>query len=152
MMKDIRSQFPTVHQLSTEQLQTWMEEEGAVKPLLIDRREEKEYAVSHLHGALFAAGEEEALKIIEKEGGNRPVVIYCSLGHRSSVLAAKLGEMGYPNIYNLEGSIFKWANEGRPIYRGEVKVHEVHPFDRKWGAFLDRRLWSARDKKELPGP
>ena len=118
-----------------------------MKPLLIDRREKDEYAVSHLHGALFAAGEEEALKIVEKEGKNRPVVVYCSVGYRSSSLAEKLAEKGYTNIYNLEGSIFKWANEGRPVYRGEVQVHEVHPFDSRWRDFLDRKLWYTLDKK-----
>ncbi len=145
--KDIRSTFPAVQQLSTAELQQWLNAQGTVKPLLIDRREEDEYAVSHLHGALFAAGEEEALKIIEKEGKNRPIVIYCSVGYRSSILAEKLAEKGHANIYNLEGSIFKWANEGRPIYRGEEQVHKVHPFNSRWGDFLDRKLWYTLDKK-----
>lgn len=146
-MKDIRSQFPTVKQISTEELQKWLTAQGPANPLLIDRREAEEYAVSHLPGAFFAAGWENALKIIEKEGKDRPVVIYCSVGYRSSVLARKLGKKGLANVYNLEGSIFKWANEGRPLYQGDRQVYVVHPYNSKWRKFLDRKLWYTPKKQ-----
>lgn len=103
--KDICSQFPTVKQISTEELQKWLTAQGPANPLLIDRREAEEYAVSHLPEAFLASGEKDALNIIEKEGKDRPVVIYCSVGYRSSVLARKLEEKGLANVYNLEGSI-----------------------------------------------
>ena len=47
-------------------------------------------------------------------------------------------------VYNLEGSIFRWANEDRPLYRGDVAVRQVHPFDESWAALLhaDRRSYS----------
>ena len=44
------------------------------------------------------------------------------------------------NVFNLEGSLFKWANEGRPVYRGSERVQEVHPFDEDWGELLDESL------------
>ncbi|MEW6599467.1 MAG: rhodanese-like domain-containing protein [Nitrospirota bacterium] len=141
LIKDIRLTFPTVKQVSTDELQNWMTAQDEARPLLIDRRERAEYEVSHLQGALPANDAEEALKIIEREGKNRPVVVYCSVGYRSSVLARKLGKMGITNIYNLEGSIFKWANEGRPVYHNDRQVRVVHPFDSKWRNFLDKELW-----------
>ena len=139
--KDLRATFPGVKQISTEELQKWLTGQDTVKPVLIDRREREEYAVSHLPGAFHANDKEEALKIIEKEGRGRPVVVYCSVGYRSSVLARQLGKEGLTNVYNLEGSIFKWANEGRPVYQGDRQVNVVHPFDSKWRKFLDRKLW-----------
>jgi len=52
-----------------------------------------------------------------------------------------LKRAGIDNIYNLEGGLFEWANEDRPIYRGTDRVHEVHPFNGVWGLLLrsDRR-------------
>ena len=43
---------------------------------------------------------------------------------------------------NLEGSIFRWAGEGRPVYRDGVRVEQVHPYDDRWGALLPRTLWA----------
>ncbi|MBI4683197.1 MAG: rhodanese-like domain-containing protein [Nitrospirae bacterium] len=145
--KDIRSTFPGVKQISTEELQAWLTAQDSVRPLLIDRREAEEYAVSHLQGAFHADDMEDALKIIEKEGKDRPIVVYCSVGYRSSVLARKLGKAGFTNNYNLEGSIFKWANEGRPLYRGDRQVHVVHSYDSKWRKFLNRKLWYIPPKQ-----
>lgn len=46
-------------------------------------------------------------------------------------------------VYTLDGSIFEWVNEGRPVYRDGRVVAEVHPFDDRWGTLLDRRLWAS---------
>jgi hypothetical protein len=43
-------------------------------------------------------------------------------------------------VYNLDGSIFQWANEGRPLYSGTNRVASVHPYDREWGRFLKKEL------------
>ena len=49
---------------------------------------------------------------------------------------------GVTTAVNLEGSIFAWANEGLPVYRGETEVDEVHPFDDSWGTLLDGGYWA----------
>jgi len=49
---------------------------------------------------------------------------------------------GVANVFNLTGSIFRWANEGRPLRSGDERVQAVHPFDEDWGRLLDRRLWA----------
>ncbi len=43
-------------------------------------------------------------------------------------------------MQNLKGSIFQWANEGRPVVRDGEPVREVHPYDAVWGRLLDRDL------------
>ena len=43
----------------------------------------------------------------------------------------------YTNVRNLDGSIFQWANEGRPLVRGNQRVQDVHPYDENWGRLLD---------------
>ena len=52
-------------------------------------------------------------------------------------LARRLDELGYKQVRNLEGSLFEWANEGRPLYSGDRRVQKVHPYDSDWGPLLD---------------
>ena len=49
---------------------------------------------------------------------------------------------------NMEGSIFKWANEGRPVYRDGERVEKVHPYNETWGRLLDK----ARRASVPPNP
>jgi rhodanese-related sulfurtransferase len=140
-LKMIRAKFPGVVQLSTDSLQTWLDESAtAERPLLLDVREKEEYEVSHLKGAVPALTEKEALQALEGVSPDQPVVLYCSVGYRSSEMAGFLQKRGFGKVYNLEGSIFAWANEGRPIYRGDERVHKVHPYDRVWGKLLKKVL------------
>lgn len=140
-LKMIRAKFPEVAQLSTDSLQTWLDESAMVeRPLLLDVREKEEYAVSRLKGAVPARSEKEALLALEGVPPDRPVVLYCSLGYRSSEMAGFLQKKGFRKVYNLEGSIFAWANEGRPVYRGDERVRKVHPYDRLWGKLLKKVL------------
>jgi predicted sulfurtransferase len=83
----------------------------------------------------------KAFEIITKESKERSIVVYCSVGYRSSELADKLQEKGFKEVYNLEGSIFKWANEGREIYQDDQLVNTVHPFNGRWKQFLDKKFW-----------
>lgn len=140
-LKMIRAKFPGVVQLSTDSLQTWLDESAmAERPLLLDVREKEEYEVSHLKGAVSALTEKEALQALEGVPPEKPVVLYCSVGYRSSEMAGFLQKRGFGKVYNLEGSIFAWANEGRPVYRRDERVHKVHPYDLVWGKLLKKVL------------
>lgn len=128
----IRERFPEVPQLTTKALAEWLKKEE--KLLLVDARAAEEYAVSQLPGAIRF----ESVEQVKAAAEGRKIVVYCSVGYRSSATARKLREAGLGNVWNLEGSIFAWANEGRPVYRGkeELTPAKVHPFDKKWGQLL----------------
>lgn len=149
--QEIRQRFPGVPQMSTGELSERLrrgEGEGLVPaPLVIDARAPEEYAVSHLRGALSAPDEETALRILSNTSPERPVVVYCSVGWRSSEMVERL--RARPElmdregpIWNLEGSIFRWANEGRTVVQDGSPVRGVHPYDRDWGRLLHRELWA----------
>jgi hypothetical protein len=55
-------------------------------------------------------------------------------------------------VYNLEGSIFEWANSGRPVYRGEERVSVVHPYGARWERLLDRALRADSPTPARPSP
>ena len=119
-LKLIRTRFPAVAHISTDTLQSWLSESPKGENLLLfDVREPQEYAVSHLHGARPARSRDEALKALQNVSPNQRIVLYCSVGYRSSDLAGFLMKRGFTKVYNLEGSIFAWANEERPVYRGK---------------------------------
>ena len=137
----VRASFPGVPQMSIEELDRRLEE--APPPLVIDVREPFEYEVSHLPGAVHAQGGDIA-EVVAAADPDRPIVLYCSVGYRSSAAVADLIQLHDPDIFdrvwNLEGSIFEWANSGRPVYRGDVEVDRVHPYDGQWGKLLEPHL------------
>jgi len=137
----IRKKFPAVEQISTADLQAWLEK-GDQRPLLVDVRSEDEFRVSHLRDAVRV--DPGAANPLAGVATDTPIVTYCSVGYRSSRTARRLSELGFTDVRNLEGSIFEWANQGRPVVRGGREVRQVHPYDERWGRLLAPELhaWS----------
>ncbi len=136
----IQEAFPGVPSIDTAALSEVLQD--PTRPLLlIDAREPAEFAVSHLPGAVRATSVEHAAELANGAPDGATIVAYCSVGYRSANLVAALRDRGLTDVYNLTGSIFRWANEDRPLYRGDVLVRAVHPFDEAWGVLLqaDRR-------------
>jgi len=138
---NIAREFPDVRQLDTAELAAWGDDPTRDQPLIVDVRTMEEYEVSHLPGARHAETADEVMKLWNAEARKRPVVVYCSVGWRSSVVADALRDAGPPEVWNLRGSIFRWANEGRALENHGAPAHRVHPFDQKWGELLHRELW-----------
>lgn len=80
---------------------------------LIDVRSPDEYNVQHIDNATnvnwngddFVAEASTCDKL-------KPVFLYCRSGGRSAQAANKLSEMGFKEIYNLDGGITKWNAAG----------------------------------------
>ena len=136
--KAIRLQYSTVTQISTDSLAAWLARADTTRPLLLDIRAPEEYQVSHLLNARLAPDLDRALELLTAAPTDTPIVAYCSVGYRSSKLIEQLQQAGYTRVFNLEGSIFAWANEGFPVYRDSVEVKEVHPYNDSWGRLLKR--------------
>ena len=137
MKKLVRVRFPSVQAISTEDLSAWLKDGAKTKPVLLDVRTEAEFKVSHLLGARRVDPEakaEDVLPLIERD---RPVVAYCSVGYRSSAMVDRLRKAGVAKVFNLEGSIFQWANEGRPLQRDGKTATTVHPYNATFGKMLD---------------
>ncbi len=134
----IRVEFPGVEQIQVAELDVWLAS-GEASPLLLDVRETAEYRISHLRGAVRVdPGVEPALP--PDLARDHPIVAYCSVGYRSSMLAERLRAQGYTRVRSLEGSIFEWANRGLPVVRNGEEVRHVHPHDRTWGRLVDNEL------------
>lgn len=134
----IISKFSDVKSVSTAELAVLLEDSENTNPLIIDARAKKEFDVSHLRGAVHAATTRSALQAISSSNHSGPCVVYCSVGIRSAKLARALSKAGVEEVFNLRGSLFAWFNENRPVFIGDQQVHDVHPYDQKWGQLLNR--------------
>jgi rhodanese-related sulfurtransferase len=136
----IKRDWPEVPQMTTQELAQRMADGGDAVPLLIDVRTRREYEVSHLPGAVWAESSGQIERVLDGVSEHQVIVLYCSAGVRSSRAAAKLIESGHLNVFNLEGSIFQWANERRPVLKDGKVAEVVHPYDERWGVLLDARF------------
>ena len=105
--------------------------------LLLDVREPAEYAVSHLLHATRWQDLATTQALIKEKNAQR-VVLYCSVGERSSRVAKELQEANPKlTVINLRGGIFSWAVQGRELVTssGEATTF-VHPYDAQWGKLL----------------
>ena len=141
-LRFVREAFPDVPQMTTRQLAAMQADGAATDIVLLDARTAAEFNVSHLPGAVLASNTRMALDALVANDTERTVVVYCSVGYRSSRLAEELRARGFEDVSNLEGSLFQWANEGRPLYRGEQRVYQAHPYDEEWGQLLDPQFWT----------
>lgn len=136
LKKSLRHKFAKVEWISTSELADWLSSNRKA-PLLLDVRTVEEWNVSHLPGARRIepnATAENAAKGLTKE---TPIVTYCAVGYRSGEVAERLRVAGFTNVRNLEGSIFQWANEHRPLVHENASVTQVHPYNRLWGRLLN---------------
>jgi rhodanese-related sulfurtransferase len=136
----IASDFPDAPLITTDSLAERLSDPTAPRPVLLDARSPEEYAVSHLPDARRVDPQAEAFPDLDTLSRDTPIVVYCSVGYRSARVTTRLREQGFTNAANLEGSIFRWANEGRTVVRDSTPVRSVHPYDRTWGTLLNDPL------------
>ncbi|KHE91626.1 MAG: hypothetical protein SCABRO_02621 [Candidatus Scalindua brodae] len=140
VIRDIRNKYPDVKQLQTDELHSWLSNSEIGSIVLIDARAKEEFRISHISGARnIPYNSKDIITYLINVKHDNPIVVYCSVGYRSSILARKLETLGFKKVYNLEGSIFKWANEGRSLVQGQTTVHKVHPYNTRWGSLLEKQ-------------
>lgn len=135
----IAMEFPEIRQITTRELSDIIADTSK-EVMLLDVRAENEVAVSHLLGAVRVGSVQEANTLIKSAPHHTIIVAYCSVGYRSAELVSRLKAISTRDVYNLQGSLFRWANEERPVYRGTERVTSVHPFNDRWGALLNTSL------------
>ncbi|MFZ0760404.1 MAG: rhodanese-like domain-containing protein [Candidatus Sulfotelmatobacter sp.] len=106
-----------VRETNVEEVKKKMD--GGGKFLLVDVREESEFARDHLPGAIHLGK-----GIIERDIEARvpdldaEMVLYCGGGFRSALAADNLQKMGYTNVISMDGGIREWREKEYPLTRG----------------------------------
>jgi rhodanese-related sulfurtransferase len=146
--------FPDLRWITGQALASWLADSSRQQPVLLDARTETEYSVSHLADAARIDPYRPLLRPLKGQQQDVPIVVYASVGYRSARVADWLKRQGYTNVQNLEGGIFRWANEGRPIFRQGGATTEVHPYQPRWGLMLksDHRIVAPALEKRSAAP
>ena len=76
--------------------------------VLIDVRTGQEYASGYIDGAINVPVENISSIDYPKD---TVIILYCVSGARSTEAAKTLIDLGYTNIYNLDGGIINWGGE-----------------------------------------
>jgi rhodanese-related sulfurtransferase len=127
--KLVRARFADVPHVTTAQLAAWLTDTQRTTPLLLDVRSVEEFAVSHLPEAHHIDPDSSADELMGKLPKDRPWVLYCSVGYRSSHLAQRLMSAGATEVANLDGAIFSWVREGRKLESNGPGIL-VHPYSK----------------------
>ena len=87
--------------------------------ILVDVREESEFAKDHLPGAIHM-GKGVIERDVEQKVAdlNAEMVLYCGGGFRSALAADNLQKMGYTNVISMDGGIRDWREKGYPLTKG----------------------------------
>jgi rhodanese-related sulfurtransferase len=86
------------------------------KHLLVDVREDREFAAGHADGAMHL-GKGIIERDIEKTVPDKDatLVLYCGGGFRSALAADALQMMGYKNVISLDGGWHAYEVSGLPL-------------------------------------
>ncbi|MSR23481.1 MAG: sulfurtransferase [Nitrospiraceae bacterium] len=88
----------------------------------IDVREDEEFAKDRAQGARHIGR-----GVIERDIENlvpdkqAEIVLYCGGGYRSALAAESLGQMGYANVWSMDGGIRAWREAGYPLEQGRER-------------------------------
>lgn len=141
---DVAARYGEIDHADGNTVSQWV---AAGDPVVwVDVRTPREFAVSHVPGAHRVdpdADIDAALSAIGPVPSGATVVMYCSVGVRSSKLAqrtqAALESRGASRVVNLKGGIFRWHADRRPLVDARGPTDAVHGFDRRWSKRIPRQ-------------
>jgi rhodanese-related sulfurtransferase len=90
--------------------------DAGAKFVLVDTREDNEWARGHLPGAIHLCK-----GIIERDieaavpDKSAEIILYCGGGFRSALAADNLQKMGYTNVISMDGGWRGWTESGFPV-------------------------------------
>jgi rhodanese-related sulfurtransferase len=87
-------------------------------PLLLDVRTPAEYGRGRIHKSVLIPLSQLEGRLAELSAfKDRPVLIYCATGNRSTVAAKILIDHGFSRVFNLRAGINGWEREKLPVVR-----------------------------------
>jgi len=92
--------------------------DASEKIILVDTREDSEWARGHIPGAIHLSK-----GIIERDieraipDKDAAIILYCGGGFRSALAADNLQKMGYRNVISMDGGWRGWTEAGFPVIK-----------------------------------
>jgi rhodanese-related sulfurtransferase len=84
--------------------------------VVVDVREPNEFAAGHVPNArhIPAGAVDKRLAELDRYK-DKPVIVVCQSGNRSSAACSALRKSGFEKVYNLAGGIAAWEQAGMPV-------------------------------------
>ena len=103
----------SINQMNSDELIEFIELNDAI---LVDVRTEDEYNSGYIENSLNIDYFSNDFSVnADKLDKSTPIILYCRSGKRSSMSANKISKLGFKEIYNLEGGILEWIEEGNAV-------------------------------------
>ena len=89
--------------------------DGGKAPVIIDVREQTEWDIVRIDGALLMPKSADvASQIVARFGHDTELVIACKSGMRSQAVSSDLRKLGLDKVRNLEGGVLAWVRDVEP--------------------------------------
>lgn len=108
-------QGQTAKTVKTVDVKTFAEKLNATQnPQLLDVRTPEEFSGEHIDNAVnINWNSDDFVSKASQYDKSKPVFVYCKVGGRSAQAAIKLVELGFTEVYNLDGGFMKWNASGK---------------------------------------
>lgn len=114
--------------MAVGKLDAFKEMMESADPLLIDVREESEYADGHIEGAINIPIRTLAQNL-DKIPTDVPVMVYCASGHRAGMATSALRTLGYDNVRAYPPGWKGWTGADEPVSTEPVEAEMVEPLE-----------------------
>lgn len=102
-----------IREVSQDEFRRWLEEDKDLA--IVDVREANDHAHSRIEGAINIPRGVLELEIEDSvPDRNKTIVAYCGGGGRSALAADVLQQMGYKDVYSLQGGYKQWKEKPFP--------------------------------------
>ncbi|MCF6181961.1 rhodanese-like domain-containing protein [Lutibacter sp.] len=83
---------------------------------IIDVRTPFEYSQGYIKGSKnINFFDKDFLNEIASYNKNEPIYVYCKSGHRSGIAVKKMIQLGFKDVYELQGGIINWVRSNNKI-------------------------------------
>lgn len=111
----VSEEMPTVPTKTVPEIADMLDDGNVA---VIDVRTPEEYVLGHLFGAMnidfYSDDFSQNLDTLDRD---RTYVVYCRCGVRGAKSVAAMQEIGFQDVYNMEGGYLEWEYERQPIER-----------------------------------
>jgi hydroxyacylglutathione hydrolase len=110
--------------LTVQELAARLAEGPATAPLLIDVRQDGEYAAGHVPGSVHIRGGDLQSRLAELPR-DRPLATICASGYRSSIAASLLRRAGFVDVSAVIEGVPAWTAASLPVERDDAHPARV---------------------------
>ncbi|APV44410.1 Rhodanese-related sulfurtransferase [Dehalogenimonas formicexedens] len=107
----------TIRKISVAEAKTLIQTNaGKADFVVLDVRTPSEFSQGHLSGAInidYNAGNFQAE--VSKLDKNKRYLVYCRTSHRSGLAVDIMKDLGFKEVYDMDGGIEAWMSAGYPV-------------------------------------